>query len=334
MTTSILPKLVSAFFTTHLGAERNVSARTVMAYRDAMKLLLRFVAEQKQCQVARLDIHDLSPDAIINFLSHLETVRQNSVRTRNARLAAIHSFFHYVLSREPDLAVHCQRVLAIPFRKATRRILGYLSEAELKHLLAQVDRTTPYGERDYVLLALLYDTGGRIEEILGARPADFRAQCPAFLRVLGKGRKERLCPLLPQTARVLERFLKEQGRDLGDGMSILQNRRGERLTQHGARYLMKKYLSKARVTMPSLGRAGISPHTLRHSKGMHLLQSGVPLITIKDVLGHADLKSTEIYVQADLEMKRKALQSAGTPTRIPRRKPQAKEDLLAWLESL
>ena len=249
-------------------------------------------------------------------------------------MAAIHSFFRYVLTREPQLAALSQRILAIPFRKATRPVLGYLTETELKHLLAQVDRSTIRGERDYVLLALLYDTGARIQEMLDARPVDLRAQSPAFLRVLGKGRKERLCPLLPQTARVLTRFIKQEERDLNDDTPILRNRRGEQLTQHGARYLFKKYLLRAQQTMPSLGRRDISPHTLRHSKGMHLLQSGVPLITIKDVLGHADIKSTETYVQADLEMKREALESVGTPSRLPRRKSKAKSDLLAWLDSL
>ncbi len=334
MKASDLPTLVTAFFTNHLGAERNVSPRTAMAYRDAMKLLLCFLAERRRCHVSQLDVGDLTAEPIVDFLEHLESVRKNSTRTRNARLAAIHSFFRYVLTREPALAAQCQRVLMVPFRKAVRRALGYLSEAELQHLLAQIPRSAPLGERDYVLLALLYDTGSRIQEILDARPIDFRPESPAYLRIMGKGRKERLCPLLPQTANLLRQFLRQEERDPGDDSPILRNRRGERLTQHGARYLLKKYLRKAQATMPSLKRSGISPHTLRHTKGMHLLQSGVPLITIKDVLGHADLKSTDVYVQADLEMKRRALESIGTPSRALRRKPRAKADLLTWLESL
>jgi site-specific recombinase XerD len=329
-----LSGLVTGFFRSYLAAQRNVSQHTTLAYRDAMKLLLRFATEWHKRPTSRLDVGDLSAEVVLAFLDSLETRRHNSVRTRNARLAAIHCFFRYVLDRDPAQAMLCQRVLAIPLKKTVRPRLGYLSAEELQRLLEQVDRTAGEGRRDYLLLALLYDTGARIQELLDVTPADFHLLSPAFVRLLGKGRKERLCPLLPQTARVVVRFLEAEGRQAEDPNPLFRNRRGEKLTRQGARYLLKKYLAEAAKTMPSLERRGISLHTLRHTKAMHLLQSGVPLITIKDVLGHADVKSTEIYVQTDLEAKRRALEQAGTASQESRRSGKIAPDLLEWLESL
>jgi integrase/recombinase XerD len=325
---------VTGFFRTHLVAERNVSQHTTLAYRDAMKLLLRFAAEWHKRPVVGLALDDLTAEVVLAFLDALETRRRNSVQTRNARLAAIHCFFRYVLAREPGHATLCQRVLAVPVKKAVRPCLGYLSAEELESLLGQVDRSAGEGRRDYLLLALLYDTGARIQELLEMTPADFHLQSPAFVRVLGKGRKERLCPLLPQTARLVARFLESEGCQAEEPTPLFRNRRGEKLTRQGARYLLKKYLSEAAKGMPSLNRPGISLHTLRHTKAMHLLQSGVALITIKDVLGHADVKSTEVYVQTDLAAKRRALEQAGTPCQEARRSGKIAPDLLEWLESL
>jgi site-specific recombinase XerD len=333
MTSADLAPFVTAFFVRHLAAERNVSRHTIAAYRDTLKLLLRFARDVSHRPVAALRFDDLTPELILQFLTHLETVRRNTVRTRNTRLAAIHSFFRYVLDRDPALAIACQRVLAIPVKRTTRPVLGYLAETELAHLLAQVDRSTPDGERDYLLLALLYDTGARIQEVLDLTPRDCRLTAPPFVRIRGKGRRERLCPLLPQTARLVTRFLASTGRVADTATPLVPNRQGARLTRHGAQYLLAKYLRRARATMPTLNRPGISPHTLRHTKAMHLLQAGVPLVTIKDFLGHADVKSTEVYVQIDLAMKREALALVGSPARPPKggRLPP---DLLGWLEAL
>jgi site-specific recombinase XerD len=306
----------------------------MVGYRDALKLFLRFASEFHKRKVDRLAIEQLTPDVVLAFLDNLETTRKNTVQTRNARLAAIHCFFRYVLDCAPPLASLCQRVLTIPVKKTTRPALGYLSGEEVEHLLAQVQRSTSDGRRDYLLLALLYDTAARIQEMLDMKPSDFRLLSPAFVRVLGKGRKERLCPLLPQTARLVTQFLESQGRSPEDEGPLFQNRRGEKLTRQGASYVLKKYLERAAETMPSLNRPGISPHTLRHSKAMHLLQSGVPIVTIKDVLGHADVKSTEVYVQTDVEAKRRALEQSGTPSRPTRRSRGIAPDLLKWLESL
>lgn len=334
MTSHDLAPFVTAFFTRHLPAERNASPHTIAAYRDTLKLLLRSLADAVHRDAAALHAEDLTPERLLRFLTDLETTRHNTIRTRNARLAAVHSFVRYVVDSEPALAALGQRLLAVPFKKTVRPVLGYLSETALAQLLAQVDRTTPAGERDYLLLALLYDTGARIQEILDVAPRHFRLVAPPFVRLRGKGQRERLCPLLPQTARLVTRYMATRQLDAADAAPLLRNRRTDPLTRHGARYVLTKYVQRARAAHPSLFRDPVSPHTLRHTKAMHLLQAGVPLITIKDLLGHADVKSTEVYVQIDLEMKRDALASAGTPTVLspPSRRPP--KDLLAWLEAL
>lgn len=228
MTPHDLAPFVTAFFVRHLPAERNASPHTTAAYRDTLKLLLRFAADQTQRPAAALHVEEVTPDLILQFLTQLESTRRNSIRTRNARLAAIHSFFRYVFDSERALASLCQRVLTIPVKKAPRPVLGYLSDAELAHLLGQIDRSTATGERDYLLLALLYDTGARIQELLDLSPHDFRLAAPPFVRVRGKGQRERLCPLLPQTARLVTRFLSASGRAADDRAPLLQNRQTPR----------------------------------------------------------------------------------------------------------
>jgi len=329
-----LATLVSNFFLRYLAMERGVSAHTTASYRDSMKLLLQYSAARCRRPVDQLAIEDLNASAVLDFLAHLESGRGNTVRTRNARLAAIQTFFRYIAGQEPSLAALCSPVLAIPGKKALRPALGYLAEQELGHVLAQVDRRARHGERDYVLLTLLYDTGARIQELLDLKPCDFHLETPPFARVQGKGRRERLCPLLPQSANLVRKFLAVRGRAIDDQQPLIQNGRGQRLSRHGARYILLKYVHRAAISMPTLARAGISPHTMRHTKGMHLLQSGVPIVMVKDFLGHADLKSTDIYVQADLEMKRKALNLTNGPH--PRRppRPRLSSSLVKWLESL
>ena len=328
-----LTTFLSAFFLRYLALERGVSPHTTASYRDAMKLLLQFSATRCRRSVDQLVIEDLNAPVVLDFLADLETSRTNTVRTRNARLAAVQTFFRYLAGREPSLAALCSPVLAIPAKKALRPVLGYLSEEELGHLLAQVDRTVRNGERDYVLLSVLYDTGARVQELLDLKPRDFHLDTPPFVRLRGKGRRERLCPLLPQSAQLVRKFLVARGRRLDGQEPLLQNGHEATLSRHGARYILLKYLRRAASSMPALARAGISPHTMRHTKGMHLLQSGVPLVMVKDFLGHVDMKSTEVYVQADLEMKRKALESATGPKATQPAEPLP-SGLIEWLESL
>jgi integrase/recombinase XerC len=221
-----LPTLLSAFFLRYLAVERGVSPHTSMSYRDAIKLLLQFTAARCRRSVDQLVIEDLTAPMVLDFLADLETSRGNTIRTRNSRLAAVQTFFRYVAGREPALAATCSPVLSVPAKKALRPLLGYLSEQELGHLLAQIDRLAKHGERDYVLLSILYDTGARIQELLDLTPRDFHLESPPFVCVRGKGRRERLCPLLPQSARLVQQFLSAEGRQLSDQQPFLQNGRG------------------------------------------------------------------------------------------------------------
>lgn len=329
-----LATLITSFFTQHLAAERNASGHTIASYRDTFRLLLDHLADQAGRPVTRLTIEDLEPKRILAFLDHLEQVRGNTVRTRNARLAAIRSFFSYVATREAVLAAHAQQVLYIPFKKGPGKLLGYLSEEEMRALLAQPDRTTPQGRRDYLALALLYDTGARVHELVSLRPADFRIDRMPLVRVTGKGRKKRIVPLLPATAQLVRKHLVETGRAPEETTPLLRNYRGAPMTRSGVTFLLDKYRRAAAQALPSLGRPGISPHTLRHTKAMHLLQAGISPVTIKDILGHANLKTLDTYVQADLEMKRKAIEGTPSPVECRQTAPPREPDLLRWLEAL
>lgn len=329
-----LAELVTSFFTRHLAAELNASPHTIASYRDTFRLFLRHVAESTRRRVAHLTLDDLTPESILDFLADLETRRSNAVTTRNARLAAIRSFFAYAITQEAAAAALVQKVLSIPFKKAPGRILDPLTEQELRAILDGPDRSTRRGRRDYLVLALLYDTGARVQELLDLSPADFRLDRLPLVHLLGKGRKQRIVPLLPTTATLVRRHLEETRRLATDRVPLLLNYRGEKMTRSGVAFLIDKYRRHAAAQVLSLRRKGISPHTFRHTKAMHLLQAGVNLVTIKDILGHAHLKTLEIYVQADLEMKRRALESAISPLDVGFPLHRREPDLLDWLEQL
>lgn len=329
-----LYELVTGFFVNHLAAHRSVSPHTAASYRDALKLFLHYAASARRKAIDQLTLSDLDESLALDFLTHLERERGNSARTRNQRLAALHSFFRYVMGRAPEQAERCQRLLSIPAKRMTRNSVNYLQADELRHLLAQVPTETPAGRRDYLLLALLYDTGARVQELVNLRPLDLRLESPAFVRLTGKGRKQRICPLLPATVRLLRRYLQEREIGLDSTQPLFQNPRGEKLTRHGVRYLLSKHLARARQTMPRLAATRVSPHTLRHTKAMHLLQAGVAPVTIRDILGHVDVRTTEIYIAADLEMKRKALEACELQPSAKRLSWKPTPKLLAWLEAL
>src|SRR2546422_30967 len=326
-----LAELLTAFFTRHLAAELNASPHTIVSYRDTFRFLLRHLSESTGRQVSQLSYDDFTPDAILTFLGNLERQRHNSTATRNARLAAIRSFFSYVVNRDPAAAATAQRVLSIPFKKAPRRIVGYFSEQELRSILHGPDRSTPSGRRDYLVLALLYDSRARVQELVDMRPADFRLDRLPWIRIIGKGRKERIVPLVPATAKLVRNYLEETNRSLNDTIPLLLNYRRQKMNRSGVRFLIDKYCRHAAAQMPTLKTKSVSPHTFRHAKAMHLLQAGVTPVTIKDILGHAHLKTLEVYVQADLEMKRRALTSSKSPINVGPPVHRADPDLLQWL---
>lgn len=330
-----LGRALRDFFTEHLPRLRGMSPHTVRSYRDTFALLLRFLAHRGR-ELATLDLGDLGVPAVLAFLQHLEDGRQNTPATRNVRLAAVHAFFRYLAGQHPERLEQCQRVLGVPFKRARPRPVQYLEYDEIQAVLAAIDRGTPDGRRDYALLATMFNTGARVQEVLDLRPCDLQLVKPFQARLLGKGRKERLCPLWPQTAAVLQAFLAERGVDPHARDPLFRNHRGERLTRFGVRYLLLKYCGRARGTTPTLANKRLHPHSMRHSTAVHLLQAGVDLTTIRHWLGHASVNTTNRYATVDLEGKREA---------INRAKPVADENpaaaawrrdasILEWLEAL
>lgn len=305
-----LARALRDFFTDHLPLLRGVSPHTVHSYRDSLTLLLRFVAVHRERDVAGLDIVDLTPSEITDFLHHLEAERHNSAATRNVRLAAIHAFFRHVATLHPDQLELCQRVLALPFKRARQRTVEYLEYEEIQAVLSAVDRATVDGRRDYALLVAMFNTGARVQEILDVRPCDLQLVRPFQVRLTGKGRKERICPLWPQTAEVLRVHIVEQGAEAGSGERLFRNHRGEPLSRFGVRYILGKYCEQARTTAPTLAKKRLHPHSMRHSTAVHLLQAGVDVVTISHWLGHTSVTTTNRYATVDLKMKREAIAKA------------------------
>ena len=327
---------VTTFLTHYLAAQRNVSPNTIKAYRDVFTLLLRFCRDVRGMAPERLRLEQIDVSLVEGFLDYLERERKSSPRTRNHRLAVLHAFFRYVQAEEPDRMLQCQKILAIPLKRYARPTVGYLSKKVLAEILAQPDLRSRQGRRDAVLLSVLYDTGARVQELIDFSGGDVRLDTPAQVRLMGKGRKMRAVPLMENTVQLLCDHMRENCLDRPEQFDrpLFQNRRGERFSRSGIRYILQKYVRKARNTHPSLNET-VSPHTFRHTKGMHLLQSGISLEIIRDFLGHVDVKTTQIYARANLEMKRKALEkiSDSSPvSKIP--SWQENKNLLEWLHSL
>jgi len=336
MTPTNLAKLLQIFLTDYLPMQRNVSPHTVRSYRDVMTLLLRFCRDRKGLAIERLSIEQLDAELIIEFLDFLETDRGCSIRTRNQRLAALHAFMRYLQVEAPEHILHCQRVLAIPFKKYDRPTLRYLTAEQVRAILSQPDLRTSIGRRDLALLSVLYDTGARVQEVIDLTMRDVRLEAPPQLHLTGKGRKTRVVPLMPNTVALLADHMCEHGLDQPNYLDspVFANRHRQRFTRMGIRRIIQKYVTIARPACPHLPEQ-ISPHTFRHSKAMHLLQAGIPLVVIRDFLGHADIATSEIYARADLDMKRRVLEQIATPA-APRSLPSWQDDsaLLTWLHAL
>lgn len=331
---SSLHALVQSYFQVHLRQVRGASEHTVRAYRDALRLFLLFVSEKCHRPVARLLVEDLQAEVVLAFLEHLEVTRGNSAATRNCRLAAIRGLVEHILRHDPTRADQYRQVLAIPAKRARSRPPCYLEPEEARLLLAQPNTSKPSGARDRALLLVLYNTGARIGEALGISPEDLHLERPRQVRLHGKGGKDRLCPLWAETAEAVRRLLREGPQRDGP---IFRNNRGAPLTRDGAAHLLAKHVRAAATRLPSLGRRRITPHVLRHSCAVALLQAGVDLTVIRDYLGHVSVATTSRYVSSNLEMKRTVLeafwQRAGLE-RQPTRRWQATQGVLAFLDSL
>lgn len=335
-TPNSLADALRRFFTDHLPGVRGVSHHTIRSYRDALVLLLRFLATRHKRAVVQLDLDSLDADSVLAFLDHLEKNRGNCTTTRNNRLAAIHAFARFTATRYPEGLAICQRLMAIPFKRARTRVVEYLEAAEFRAMLDATNRRTPDGRRDYTLFLTLFNTGARVQELLDLRPRDLQLERPCQVRLQGKGRKERLCPLWPQTADVLRQLLAATGLDPASTERLFHNHRGQPLTRFGVRYLLRKYADQARAKVPSLARKRVHPHSIRHSTAVHLLQAGVDLVSISHWLGHASVETTNRYAEVDLETKRAAIAKAGPvgiiePTLVRWRSDAS---ILKWLETL
>lgn len=328
---SALAPTLEAFFTERLITQRRVSPHTIAAYRDAMCLLLGFVERHTGKAPATLDFKDLDALLIGRFLDHLERERSNSVRTRNARLSAIHALFRFAVLRHPEHAELMGRVLAIPPKRFERVIVTFLTDKEAEAILAAPDRRSFLGRRDHVLLLLAIQTGLRVSEITSLTCGDIALGAGAHVRCLGKGRKERITPLTSTTAAVLGAWLKERGRTPTD--PLFPTRRGAALSRWGVSLLVSKHAHTASGQCLSLGTKKVSPHALRHTAAMRLLHAGVDTSVIALWLGHESVETTQMYVHADLTLKERALARTAPVGTIPGRY-RPRDELLAFLEAL
>jgi len=328
---SALAPTLEAFFTDRLTRQRQASPHTVAAYRDTFPLLLAFVHQRTGKAPCSLDFADLAATVIGDFLTHLETHRGNSVRTRNARLAAIHSFFHFAAFTHPEHAALIQRVLAIPHKRFERALVTFLDRPEFEALLAAPDRSTFIGRRDHSLLLLAVQTGLRLSELTGLRLQDVHLGSGPHLRCFGKGRKERITPLTRQSVAVLRTWLHERGGHPDD--LLFPSRLGGRLSPDAVQRLVRNYTQIASRRRPSLDAKTVTPHVLRHTNAMQLLTSGVDTSVIALWLGHESVQTTQIYLHADLSLKERALARTAPPLTKPGRY-RAPDTLLAFLASL
>ncbi len=327
--------LVESFFIEYLPRQRGASPHTIRAYRDALKLLFTFTAQRHSRDVSSLGLDHLDADAVAAFLDYIEADRSNSASTRNCRRAAIRGFLKHLLRNDPTRSMQYTRVLAIPSKKARQRPSTYLEADDVRAIIAKPDRQTDDGWRDYALLLFLYNCGARVAEATALRWADLQLTPPRQVRLHGKGRKERLLPLWRETAGALHRL---RGMTTSaDQQHVFVNHNGQPLTRDGIAYILRKYASAVARDRPTLAHKHVTPHVLRHSCAVALLQSGTDVTVIRDYLGHASVATTGRYITTNLQMKRDAMEtfwrhSGIEPANAKPWKP--KQDLLAFLQSL
>ncbi len=329
---STLASTLQSFFTERLAHQRQASQHTISAYRDTFCLLLSFAERKCGRAPSALRFEDLDAPLIGAFLDHLEVDRRNSVRTRNARLAAVHSLFRYAALRHPEQAELIQRVLAIPPKRGQRMIVTFLDESEIDALLSAPDLGRRVGRRDHALLLTAIQTGLRVSEITGATCRDVVLGTGAHIRCRGKGRKERLTPLTSETVAVLRRWLLEHHGQPTD--PLFPGPRGTALTRDAVALLVSKHAMTASAHCPSLAGKKVTPHVLRHTCAMQLLQAGVDISVIALWLGHEQMETTQIYLHADLGLKAQALARIAPPGTSASGRYKASDSLLAFLENL
>lgn len=306
-------KYLTYFFSKYLPGQRNLSTNTISSYRDTFKLLLNFLNVELNTKPDRLTFSLIDSEAILKFLDWLEKTRETSVSTRNQRLAAIHSFYRYVQMEDPELLLKCQQILNIPFKKKSNKPIDYLMPPALKVMFEQPDTAVAKGRRDLVLMVTLYDTGARVQELIDLKVRDVRLDFPAVITLTGKGNKKRSVPIMSKTLLLIKNYLEENRLTINGKQdhALFFNSKHEKFTRHGVAYILNKYFHLAKelnknIVFPEI----LTPHMIRHTKAMHLLEAGVNLIYIRDFLGHVSVTTTEHYAQANSDVKRKALEAA------------------------
>lgn len=328
---------VTKFLGAYLPGRIGASTNTVNSYRDVITIFIKYCHNEQDIPPEKLTIKHCTSGLIADFLLWLEETRGCTISTRNQRLGVIRSFFSYLQVEEPEYMLQCQQILAIPFKKHRKPVITYLSIDALKVLFAMPDTTCTNGRRDLTLLTIMYDTGGRVQEIANLTVGDVRLESPATIRLTGKGSKSRIVPLVPQTCNILKDYMQERGllSPEKSALPLFCNKWKGKLTRSGISYILEKYVSMAHKQEPGCMPENITPHCLRHSKAMHLLQGGVNLIYIRDLLGHVNIKTTEIYARVDTDMKRRALENAAKNSPSPELPIWHKDEgLLLWLRNL
>jgi site-specific recombinase XerD len=331
ITPTTLAPLLQRFFTHRLMQQRQASPHTISSYRDSFRQFLKFVQQRLRKPPSRLTFEEIDAPLIVAFLDELEKRQGVSVRSRNLRLTAIHSFFRYAAFEAPAHSAQIQRVLAIPSKRFTRTLVQFLTRPEVDALLAASDQFTWSGRRDHAFLLVAVQTGLRLSEMTGLKREDLIVGAGAHLRVIGKGRKERCTPLAQSTLAVLKAWLREPRR--GDGDVLFPSAQGKRLSVHGVQYLLTKHRMAASKVCPSLKEKRVTVHRLRHTMAMDLLQAGVDRSVIALWLGHESVETTQIYLEATLAMKERALAKTLPPNGRPGRYRPG-DQLLGFLNSL
>lgn len=332
-------KYITDFFTKYLTLERGASNNTISSYRDTFILLSIFMEEKRGIKLRRLTLDDITQDVIIEFLNWLQEERKCSSSTRNQRLAVIRSFFSYIQYRNPEFMHECHKIMSIRSKKAPQKVISYLSIEGIKLLLEQPDITTQKGKRDLALLSLMYDTGARVQEMIDLTVSSCRFNKPYILQLIGKGNKSRIVPLMEDQVKILKSYMVENklSEPFAGEYLLFCNSRKQKFTRAGITNIFLKYVKMARKLSPELIPDNLSCHSLRHSKAMHLLQAGVNLVYIRDILGHVSVQTTEIYAKADIKLKREALEKAYTsvqPEKVTSPIWMEDSDLKNWLVNL
>ncbi|MFC4873636.1 site-specific integrase [Negadavirga shengliensis] len=339
METTDFAKHLSAFLTVYLAGERNYSPNTVLAYRDTFVQFITFMKDRKGTEAKRLTLESITGEVVSEFLGFLQKDRNCSNATRNYRLAALKSFFNYMQYRNPERMYEWQKILSIKVKKQEKKSINYLTADGIKLLLEQPDLNTPGGRRNLALLALIYDSGARVQEIIDLTPASVRLDIPITIRLFGKGRKARIVPLQEEQTVFLKNYMQENQlfEPHANNYPLFSNSKNERLTRAGVAYILNTHAVMARQINPAIIPEKISCHSLRHSKAMHLLQAGVNLVYIRDLLGHVSVQTTDVYARADSKQKREAFEKAYVDLhpRADKSKSWEKDgNLLEWLKSL